>query len=660
MVHPVLLLMQAALSIVIIGVIYGLHRHVGIEEVKFRLRFLVASFLAFLASLIFHAFAVSLLFEHVFEIVFFILLGATGLLHFMEKKYLRVVAAASYVLVGVLLLGSLAAQVYFSLVGISYHLGLRAIILAHTFQIALLLLVTGLILRRILITHSSLSPITLHRRYPFGVASALMMFAVAAHIINVSLASDFQHQTSFFESLFVLPALAIVAGYVIFAYKNQVYFFGPRDEKHARSLRERLNHVVRQVYYTPVDVGIGRREVLFSEFLESTGLRKVFKRQEMELDEEKFLRASEGYEFLHRLSKDILKFFTRYRELVNEAQFYHLVDFLDLVYARRPRGFDFKPQWLMLSELAKTLGVKAEQHLDKLSNWDNETTFSYFEEVHPTAIQAVDERLGGARTHQLLLNIVAEIPKLRILHPVIKSALHSWRNVIYVTSDPVVRIKRELEEESSYFGDRLRVITVLPGNRKREEGIVAVPSAQELAIAVEEGISAFPLGTLFLVLDLTPIVISSSPAGLHAFMKTLGEMRYNNKMVVCAAVSQNIPPLVMDILREDADIVASHELVSGALVSRILKPALGAERKAALSRELFEVLRFVYDENARGRKPAIGEISSALAITPKTAKKRVSMLESKGMIKLEKLGRYKVAEITERGRQVALAGASFS
>jgi len=653
--------MQAALSAVIIGVIYGLYRHVKVEEVKLRLRFLLASFLAFLGSLIFHFLGISMLLEHMLGIIFFLLLGITGLLHFMEKRYHKAVVSAGSILVGALLAGSIIAQVYFSLAGISFLPSVRVIIISHTVQILMLILVTGLILRRILILHSSLSLITLHRRYPFGIAAVFMMFAVAAHIVNISLHSA--HTTSLFESFFVLPALVIVAGYVVFAYKNEVYFFGSaraEEEKQARSLQEHLNHVIRQVYYTPVDIGTGRREVLFTEFLESTGLRDIFKRREMELDEEKFLSASGKCEFLYRLSRDILKFFTKYRELVNEAQFYHLLDFLDLVYARCPRDFDFKPHWLIITELAKMLGTRAEQHLEKLSNWDNETTFSYFEELHPTGIQAVDERFGGAKTHQLILNIVAEIPKLRILHPVIKSALHSWRNVIYVTSDPIMKIKRELEEESGYLGDRLKVVTVLPESRKKEEGIVAVPSALEITNAIEECISAFPLSTVFLILDLTPIVISVSLAQLHAFMKTLGEIRYSNRLVVCAVVSQNIPPLAMDILREDADIVVAHRLISGSLVSRILKPGLSAEEETTLSKELFEVLHFVYSENVRGRKPAIREISTTLAITPKTAKKRVSILENKGMIKLEKLGRYKVAEVTERGRQVILADAGFS
>ncbi|WP_456474933.1 hypothetical protein [Candidatus Pyrohabitans sp.] len=652
--------MQAVLSTVIIGVIYGLYRHVEAEEVRLRLRFLLASFLALMGSLMFHSLGISILLEHVLGIIFFLLLGVTGLLHFTDNRYHRGVVGAGSIMVGVLLAVGITAQAYFYYTGTGYVLNTHYIIAAHVFQILMLILVTGFILKRIF-THSSLSPVTLHRRYPFGIAAVFMMFAVAAHIVSVSLNSNLRHQTSLFESFFVLPALAIVAGYVIFAYRNEVYFFGStsaKEERDARGLQEHLNHVIRQVYYTPVDIGTGRREVLFSEFLESTGLRHIFKRREMELDEEKFLSASGKYEFLYRLSGDILRFFTKYRELVNEAQFYHLLDFLNLVYARCPREFDFKPHWLIITELAKMPGTRGEEHLEKLSSWDRETTFSYFEGLHPTGIRVVDERFGGVRTHQLLLNVISEMPKFRVLHPAIRSSLHSCRNVIYITSDPIAKIKRELEEESGYLGERLKVTTVLPESRKGEEGILVVASALEVVDAIEECIAAFPLSSIFLVLDLTPIVISLPPAQLHAFMKLLGEMRYSNRLVVCAAVSHNIPPLAMDILHEDADVVVTHRLVSGTVGSRILKPGLSTE-EAALSRELFEVLHFIYRENARGRKPAMREISAALAITPKTAKKRVGMLESRGMIKLEKLGRYKVAETTERGKQLILADAVF-
>jgi Mn-dependent DtxR family transcriptional regulator len=77
---------------------------------------------------------------------------------------------------------------------------------------------------------------------------------------------------------------------------------------------------------------------------------------------------------------------------------------------------------------------------------------------------------------------------------------------------------------------------------------------------------------------------------------------------------------------------------------------------ALLSTELFEILHFVYTLNARGRRPAMREVFSALSITPKTAEKRMSILESREMLKMEKQGRYRVAGITERGKQVILTG----
>lgn len=679
MIHPILLLTQAAISAIIISAVYGIYRQVKIEDVRLRLRFLIAAFIAFFIGLVFHASAeenffpsASLLFEHVFGIIFFVLLGATGLLHFMEKERIKTIVSATYVLVGAMLFGAAALLLYFFAAGLEFYMSARAVVMAHAAQVLLLLAVTALILRRILATHSPLSLRALHRRYPFGVAAALMMFGVAAHITTVSVDPNFQHRLSFFESIFALPALAIVASYILFTYKNQVYFFGVGhvegakcscfyciarrgEEKQVRSLQESLNHVIRQVYYTPVDIGIGGREVMFSEFLSRTNLHDIFKRHEMELDEDKFLSASMRYEFLHELSLHVLKFFTEHKELVNEAQFYHLISFLDSVHACQPQDFDFRQQWLLLSELAKNLGAKAEQHIDKLSSRDAEATFSYFEEVHPTGIRKLDEAFGGAETHQCVLNITREVPALKILHPVIKSCLHGWRNVIYVASEPVAKIKKELEEEESYLQEnRLKIITILPGAEESENGIYVVSSVQKLTEAIKRCLSSFPLSTVFVVLDLTPIAISEDVRVVRELVNWLCELRYSSKMVICAAVSQNVQPIYIDILRGGADIIIAHEIVDGNPVSKILKPERSRDEEAALEKELFDLLLFVYRENSKGKKPAIGDVSSAMAITPKTAKRRMSLLESRGMIKLERWGRYKIAEITPRGRELVL------
>ncbi len=674
MVHELLLTLELILTAIIILAVSVLYTRITIPEVRFRLSFLIAAFSAFFVALLFHAAAtrgympaVTLFYEHIFGIVFFALLGSTGLLHFLEKKYQRLVANATYAFVGFVLAASLAVQIYAFSIGETYSLGTREIVLSHVLQISILLLVTGIILRRIMVTDSYLTPLTLHRRYPFGIAAVLMMFAVAAHIGNITISHPPGHLVSFFESALVLPALTIIATYIIFSYRSQIglyadvhvekcecdYCKARREYRKVWSMVEALNHVVRQVYYSPVDVGIGAREVLFSEFLNSTGLSSLFSKTRMELRKAKFLAIPQKYELLYGISNKILEFFAAHKEMINEAQLYHLVNFLDSIYAHRgERSLDFKPHWTLLSQVARALGDRGREHIEKLSSWDLATTYAYFETRHRTGIRVLDESLGGIGTHEFLLNVSSEVSGNRILHPIIKNSLHSWRNVIYVTSDPVAKILKDLEEERGFLEDnRLRIITLMKSDKQDIPG-VQFSTAGDLIDSLRKGIEAFPLSTVFLVIDLNPIAISYSPSRIHDFIKRLTALRFEQKLVVSALVTKNIPPLSMDILRDEADIVLVHRLAEGKHVTDIVKPESLAEEP--LEKDLFAVLQLIYKENNRGRKPSITEVSEAFSITPKTARKRIKSLRRLGLVEIEKSGRYRVVRITDRGRQRVL------
>jgi len=69
-----------------------------------------------------------------------------------------------------------------------------------------------------------------------------------------------------------------------------------------------------------------------------------------------------------------------------------------------------------------------------------------------------------------------------------------------------------------------------------------------------------------------------------------------------------------------------------------------------LSADVYEIARYVYLENRVGRKPSMKEIMDKFEISRNTAKKRVSQLVNKGLIKVEKIGRVKYLELTEKGR----------
>lgn len=671
MVHELFLTLEIILTAIIITAVSVLYVRINIPEVRFRLSFLIAAFSAFLMALLFHAAAakglmsgVSVFYEHVFGIVFFTLLGSTGLLHFLDKKYQGIVAKATYFFVGLLLLLSITLQLYALSIGKIYQLGTREIIISHVLQIGILLLVTGIILRRIMVTDSYLTPLTLHRRYPFGIAAVLMMFAVAAHIGSITLSHPPKYLISFFESALVLPALVIIASYIVFSYRSQIglyadvhvercdceYCRARREYRKVWGMVEALNHVVRQVYYTPVDVGIGAREVLFSEFLNKTDLAPLFSKTRMELRKAKFLAIPQKYGMLYNISKKVLEFFVAHKELINEAQLYHLVNFLDSLYAHKGSlSIDFKPQWMLLSQVARTLGAKGREHIERLSSWDRETTYSYFETRHYTGIYVLDESLSGIETHQFLLNVSSEVSGNKILYPIIKNALRSWKNVIYVTSDPVVKIIKDLNEEREFLErDRLRIITLMKGEKQDIHG-VRFSSYPALIENVRKEISTFPLSTVFLVVDLNPIAISHSASRLHALIKKLSVLRFEERLVVCALVTKNIPPLSLDILREEADVVLIHRMVDGKHVADVVKPE--PPRGEPLEKDLREVLHLVYEENNRGKKPSISDISEAISITPKTVRKRIDSLRRMGLVEIEKSGRYRVVRVTDMGRQ---------
>ncbi len=89
---------------------------------------------------------------------------------------------------------------------------------------------------------------------------------------------------------------------------------------------------------------------------------------------------------------------------------------------------------------------------------------------------------------------------------------------------------------------------------------------------------------------------------------------------------------------------------------KLLKMECGVikSKRVDLPEEMYELLRFVYSKNRFGEKPSIKDIMSSFNITRNTAKKRVSYLVERGLIKMIKDGRMKVLEVTEDGREVML------
>ncbi len=68
--------------------------------------------------------------------------------------------------------------------------------------------------------------------------------------------------------------------------------------------------------------------------------------------------------------------------------------------------------------------------------------------------------------------------------------------------------------------------------------------------------------------------------------------------------------------------------------------------------DAFEVLRYVYMKNRVGVRPSIKDIMKEFNVTRNTAKKRISYLDNKGLIRIIKNGRLRVMEVTDSGREI--------
>jgi PAS domain S-box-containing protein len=72
--------------------------------------------------------------------------------------------------------------------------------------------------------------------------------------------------------------------------------------------------------------------------------------------------------------------------------------------------------------------------------------------------------------------------------------------------------------------------------------------------------------------------------------------------------------------------------------------------KPGISRELYDILEYVYEENRVGRKPYHRDIAEKFGITKVTTVKRLKTLKAMGLLSDERRGRYKALVLTEHGR----------
>ena len=75
------------------------------------------------------------------------------------------------------------------------------------------------------------------------------------------------------------------------------------------------------------------------------------------------------------------------------------------------------------------------------------------------------------------------------------------------------------------------------------------------------------------------------------------------------------------------------------------------KQKIELEKNIHTILQFINKENKTGKLPSVNDIANSFKISRDTARKRINILILRDLIKINKTGRLKLIEITEKGKE---------
>ncbi|NOZ58235.1 MAG: PAS domain S-box protein [Euryarchaeota archaeon] len=152
--------------------------------------------------------------------------------------------------------------------------------------------------------------------------------------------------------------------------------------------------------------------------------------------------------------------------------------------------------------------------------------------------------------------------------------------------------------------------------------------------AVEAAIMNLPNWNNAVLLELDYLILKNGFRRVFEFVQRIKEAFYFLKKGVL-------------LLSLDPEVLSRKQL-------RLLKKECCTIRpkREELPPEIFEILRYVYMENRVGRRPSIKEVMHKFGIARNTAKKRIRYLEGKELVKVDRVGRLKLLEVTEKGREL--------
>jgi len=185
--------------------------------------------------------------------------------------------------------------------------------------------------------------------------------------------------------------------------------------------------------------------------------------------------------------------------------------------------------------------------------------------------------------------------------------------------------RRRSEDIKKLFGKETEVFWIA---EKAGEKIIA-PDLEEIKSLIEK----LPPGNNVVFLDrLDYLIVTNGFENTLRFIQNLTELFYINRWILLIALDiTTIDKRELRLLENETNTVISRQSVD-------------------LDEDIYEILKYVYNEEKKGRKPAYGDVGVKCGITKQTTRKRIEILKRVGYLIDKKKGRHKILEMTEKGK----------
>ncbi len=185
--------------------------------------------------------------------------------------------------------------------------------------------------------------------------------------------------------------------------------------------------------------------------------------------------------------------------------------------------------------------------------------------------------------------------------------------------------RRRSEDIKEVFGEETEVFWIA---EKAGEKIIA-PDLEEIKFLIEK----LPPGNTVVFLDrLDYLIVTNGFENTLRFIQNLTELFYLKRWVLLIVL--------------DANTLGKREMGLLENETNPVKPRHSLE----LDEDIYEILKYVYKEGKAGRKPAYSDVGLECGITKQTTRKRIEILKGEGYLIDKKKGRYKILELTEKGK----------